>query len=270
MNAEALAAVERWAAEGSPHRARALAVLTHARAALGDRAGALRAAEVLAAERDPAASVEGHVAWFHLLLASARQSPEGYAEAARALWALERVAPGSEEAAWARHALTIEAGTEVAGVAPMVAEGAAPSAKAGEAETGAGGMRLSVWPNPALGAATVGIALPQDVNAEVVVYDAQGRRVAVLHEGDDGGGGSPAICRGSRAPGGDVPRESAARRDGADADADGAPMRDSGLCRRPRLCVGGGAHRSRLGVPSPRSLMLGERRTVGLARAPLR
>ena len=50
----------------------------------GDRAGALASRnDVLAAERDPAASLEGHVARFHLLLASARQRPSGYAEAAR-------------------------------------------------------------------------------------------------------------------------------------------------------------------------------------------
>ena len=184
VSTEALASLEAWAAKGSPHRARALAALAKAQAAVGDRAGALATAATLAAEPDPAASLEGHVARFHLLLASASRS--GYAEAANALSALERIAPGSEEAAWARHALTIEAGAEVAGAAPGLAEASiVSSAKTNGSGGVAEGLRLSVWPNPSAGVATVALALPEDADAEarVVVYDARGREVAVLHEG---------------------------------------------------------------------------------------
>ena len=68
VSAAALSALEGWAREGAPHRARALAVEAQARWAMGDRAGALAAADALAAEPDAAASLEGHVARFHLLL----------------------------------------------------------------------------------------------------------------------------------------------------------------------------------------------------------
>ena len=188
VSAEALTSIEAWAAVGSPHRARALAVLARTRAAVGDRTGALAAAETLAVEPDSAAALEGHVALFYLHLAIGRR--EGYAKAADALRALKRVAPGSEEAARAWHVLTIEAGSEVAGLAPVVGEPTAEAmTKATAAAKSSGSAsrveetRLAIWPNPGSGVATVTIGLPEDVQADVVVYDARGRRVAVLHGG---------------------------------------------------------------------------------------
>ena len=52
------------------------------------------------------------------------------------------------------------------------------------AEAAAGGaLTLSVSPNPSRGEGTVTLALPQPGEVAVALYDALGRRVAVLHEG---------------------------------------------------------------------------------------
>jgi hypothetical protein len=45
------------------------------------------------------------------------------------------------------------------------------------------GLQLWVWPNPSRGAATVALTLAQPGEAAVALFDALGRRVALLHEG---------------------------------------------------------------------------------------
>ncbi|MDX1532239.1 MAG: choice-of-anchor Q domain-containing protein, partial [Rhodothermales bacterium] len=51
------------------------------------------------------------------------------------------------------------------------------------------GASLAVWPNPAGEAVTAGLTLSRPVEAEVVVLDVLGRRVAVLHRGPLAAGG---------------------------------------------------------------------------------
>jgi hypothetical protein len=48
-------------------------------------------------------------------------------------------------------------------------------------DPGAGRAALEVWPNPSGGAFKVSLTLAKAADAEVAVYDALGRRVAVLH-----------------------------------------------------------------------------------------
>ncbi|MCC6650682.1 MAG: alpha amylase C-terminal domain-containing protein [Candidatus Eisenbacteria bacterium] len=48
---------------------------------------------------------------------------------------------------------------------------------------GAAGGIESVWPNPARGTVRVAFALPRSGEAELSVFDTQGRRVALLHHG---------------------------------------------------------------------------------------
>ena len=69
-------------------------------------------------------------------------------------------------------------------MAPQVAEAIATlSTKTNGSEPATDDVRLSVWPNPAAGAATVVLTLADAAEANVTVYDVRGRRVAVLHEG---------------------------------------------------------------------------------------
>ena len=58
----------------------------------------------------------------------------------------------------------------------------------GEASPGAAGAQLTVRPNPSSGRVVVTLALEAPAAAELSVYDAVGRRVAVLHEGPLGAG----------------------------------------------------------------------------------
>lgn len=44
-------------------------------------------------------------------------------------------------------------------------------------------FRLSVYPNPAVGAVTVALTLPSPQTVRVAVFDVVGREVAVLHDG---------------------------------------------------------------------------------------
>ena len=61
---------------------------------------------------------------------------------------------------------------------------AAPLAVAGEAAPSAGdAIGVTVSPNPSSGRVTVGVTLPPSTDVRVEVFDAVGRRVAVLHEG---------------------------------------------------------------------------------------
>ena len=53
---------------------------------------------------------------------------------------------------------------------------------------GAAASGLRVWPNPSGGAVTVALALPSAGPVRVAVYDALGRRVAVVHDGPLGAG----------------------------------------------------------------------------------
>ena len=61
----------------------------------------------------------------------------------------------------------------------------APVPVAAEAPPVSGaGASLAVWPNPAAGAATVSLTLPKSAEqVRLVLYDALGREVAVLHDG---------------------------------------------------------------------------------------
>ncbi|HYE94681.1 MAG TPA: T9SS type A sorting domain-containing protein, partial [Rubricoccaceae bacterium] len=59
--------------------------------------------------------------------------------------------------------------------------GAAPSAA--ESPPPAPTLVLSVWPNPARAAATIGLMLPEAGHARVALYDVLGREAALIHDG---------------------------------------------------------------------------------------
>ena len=49
--------------------------------------------------------------------------------------------------------------------------------------TAASNLVLAAGPNPSSGAVRVSLSAPEATEAEIAVYDALGRRVAVLHDG---------------------------------------------------------------------------------------
>ncbi|MDX1532066.1 MAG: T9SS type A sorting domain-containing protein, partial [Rhodothermales bacterium] len=92
----------------------------------------------------------------------------------------EGLEPGAYEAV-----ASVRAGD---GIGPVVAEvpvvlTVVEGTAAEDAQPDASAPSLSVWPNPSVGATTVEVELARSSEAEVVVMDVLGRRVAVLHRG---------------------------------------------------------------------------------------
>ncbi|MDX1532083.1 MAG: T9SS type A sorting domain-containing protein, partial [Rhodothermales bacterium] len=71
---------------------------------------------------------------------------------------------------------------------PVVLE-VVPGTDAEEVQPEAEELSLAVWPNPARGAATVEVGLPESADVRVEVVDVLGRVVAVLHRGPLAAGG---------------------------------------------------------------------------------
>jgi hypothetical protein len=74
------------------------------------------------------------------------------------------------------------------GIGPVVAEvpvtlTVTPATDMEDAAEPEAGARLSVYPNPTSGAATVEVAMGQPAEVQVTVYDVLGREVTVLHDG---------------------------------------------------------------------------------------
>ena len=70
---------------------------------------------------------------------------------------------------------------------------------AGEAAVPTAVLGLDAWPNPARGGASVTLTLGEPAEARVAVYDALGRRVALLHDG--AAAGTLTVRTGALAPG---------------------------------------------------------------------
>ena len=119
----------------------------------------------------------------HLALERHALGAAGALEAAEGSLALLLAEAHEDEAARTAALAYLGAVSESEGVARLsgrVAEAQARTAES-EVDTETG---VSVWPNPAAGAATVSLALPESAEqVRLVLYDALGREVAVLHDG---------------------------------------------------------------------------------------
>ena len=63
------------------------------------------------------------------------------------------------------------------------AEAVVPVSAEDEPEPGKPGIELRAYPNPAAGASTVALSLPERAEVRLVVYDMLGRNVTTLHAG---------------------------------------------------------------------------------------
>ncbi len=120
------------------------------------------------------------------LVEAFRAAMEGRRAEASALVAGLAAAAVDPEEARELAALAAALGDDLEGATPDPAPdpGAEASATLGVAtEAGAAGMALSVVPNPAHGAATVMLALPQPSGVDLRVFDVLGRAVALLSDG---------------------------------------------------------------------------------------
>ena len=97
-----------------------------------------------------------------------------------ALLALERAAPASVESALAWEDLT--GARPSRGIADAAPESTEPQTKSGDTPTA--DVLSAVRPNPTTGASHAPLALGAPARVRAAVYDALGREVAVIHEGE--------------------------------------------------------------------------------------
>lgn len=209
---QALAAARVFLAEqaaGLPGRRRAAALrgLVGVRHSTGDAAGALAASQVLAAAGDAGDAAFGNLSAVYLLSEAGRGD-----EARAALASVERLMPGSRDAALARRHL---------GLAPAAGRGVGEGLAAAKTDAGAAALAtdlLATRPNPTGGVATVPFRTAQAGHVRLAVYDVLGRAVTVLADAAFEAGEHAATLDASRlAPGVYVVRLSVEGTDGGTA-----------------------------------------------------
>ncbi|MEM6326781.1 MAG: S8 family serine peptidase [Bacteroidota bacterium] len=146
--------------------------LVRLRQRVGDLRGALTQAEALATEAaSPGASIAAQRAQVYLLADLGRPS-----EARSALAVLEELAPASSEVEMAR--LRVADLTGEAAPAPEPARGLSAKSDPVQTATGETEVDFGIRPNPASGAVSLGVTLPNDAEVRVTIHDVLGREVA--------------------------------------------------------------------------------------------